>query len=403
MLGERVAQVLVQRCDAVVVEGRGARAEDRHVVRLGAEGLAVAHELAAHVAHRVGGAAALVLVDRDGVGEVEHVDLLELAGRAELRRHDVHRVVDEGDDRRVALADAGGLDEDEVVAGGLGDVDDRAEVLGDLVRPAGGQAAEEDGAGTVVADRVHPDAVAEQGAAALAARGVDGDDRDPQLVLLVDAEAAHELVGERGLARAAGAGEPEDRGGVLGGRLADAGEEGLVEASPFGPGDRPGDGRPVAGEDGVDVGRPLLPQVDVARLDEGVDHAGQAEALAVLGGEDAHARVAQPLDLGGDDDAAAAAEDLDVPGTALAEQLDEVLEVLDVPALVGADRHALDVLVDRRLDHLGDGAVVPEVDDLGPLALEDAPHDVDRRVVTVEEGGRGDEAHRVGGRVQRHD
>ena len=51
--------------------------------------VAVAAHLLAHVAQRVLGAAAVELVDHDQVGEVEHVDLLELAWRAELRRHDV--------------------------------------------------------------------------------------------------------------------------------------------------------------------------------------------------------------------------------------------------------------------------------------------------------------------------
>ena len=117
-------EVLEQRRDAVVVERRGRGAEHRHVLGLLPERLAVADELAADVAQRVLGAAALELVDRDDVGEVEHVDLLELRGGAELRRHDVHRRVDEGHDRGIALADAGGLDDHEVVAGGLEQVDD---------------------------------------------------------------------------------------------------------------------------------------------------------------------------------------------------------------------------------------------------------------------------------------
>ena len=77
------AQVLVERGDAVVVEPRrrwcrtpAARSGRR------AEVLAVAGQLAADVAQRVLGAAALELVDRHGVGEVEHVDLLELADAA---------------------------------------------------------------------------------------------------------------------------------------------------------------------------------------------------------------------------------------------------------------------------------------------------------------------------------
>ena len=64
---------------------------------------------------------------------------------------------------------------------------------------------------------------------------------------------------------------------------------------------------------------------------------------------------------------------------------DQVLEVLHVPALVGRHRDALDVLLERGVDHLLHGAVVAEVDHLAALALEDPPHDVDRGVVTVEQ------------------
>jgi hypothetical protein len=76
--------VLVQSGDAVVVERRGGRAEHRHVLRLLPERLTVAHQLAADVTQGVLRAAALELVDRDDVGEVEHVDLLQLRRRAEL-------------------------------------------------------------------------------------------------------------------------------------------------------------------------------------------------------------------------------------------------------------------------------------------------------------------------------
>ena len=58
-------------------------------------------------------------------------------------------------------------------------------------------------------DRVHADAVAQQRAAGALARRVDGDDGELQRVALVEAEAAHQFVGERGLAGAAGAGDAE--------------------------------------------------------------------------------------------------------------------------------------------------------------------------------------------------
>jgi hypothetical protein len=71
-----------------------------------------------------------------------------------------------------------------------------------------------------------------------------------------------------------------------------------------------------------------------------------------------------------------------------------------VAALVRRDRDALDVLLDRRVDDLLDRAVVPEVDHLGPLGLEDPAHDVDGGVVAVEEARRGHQPDRVRGDVE---
>jgi hypothetical protein len=65
------------------------------------------------------------------------------------------------------------------------------------------------------------------------------------------------------------------------------------------------------------------------------------------------------------------------------------------PPLVRADRDALDVLLQRGRHDLVDRAVVAEVDHLRAHPLQDAPHDVDRRVVAVEQARRGDEAHLV--------
>ena len=108
-----------------------------------------------------------------------------------------------------------------------------------------------------------------------------------------------------------------------------------------------------------------------------------------------HAVALQLGDLGRHDDAAAAAEHLDVLAAALLQQVDHVLEVLDVPALVRADRDALHVFLQRGGDHFVDRAVVAQVDHLGAHALQDAPHDVDRGVVAIEERGGGDEPHLV--------
>jgi len=82
-----------------------------------------------------------------------------------------------------------------------------------------------------------------------------------------------------------------------------------------------------------------------------------------------------------------------------AQQVDHVLEILDVSALVGADGDALNVLLQGGRDHLIDAAVVTQVDDLRPHALQDAAHDVDRCVMPVEQACCGDEAHLVRGAV----
>ncbi len=392
--------MLVERGDAVVVEASRRGAEDRHVGWLLAERLPVANQLAADVPQCVCRATTLELVDRDDVGEVEHVDLLQLGGGAELGGHHVERGVDEGHDGGVALADARGLDDHQVEAGALEDVDHVGQVLGHLVGPAGGHRAEVD---AIAVERVHPDPVAQQCAAALASGGVDREHGYPQLVLLVDPEAPHQLVGERRLARAAGAGDAEHRHCPAAGRGAQRGQDVVRQPALLGRGDRPGDGEPVATEHllgGDDAAVVVVEEVAVARGDHGVDHPDQAHPLAVLGGEDRHAALAQPGDLLAHDDPAATTDDLHVAGALGAQRLDEVLEVLDVTALVGRDGDAVHVLLDRRVDDLLHRAVVPEVDHLAPLALEDPPHDVDRGVVAVEEARGGDEAHRVGRYVE---
>ena len=137
----------------------------------------------------------------------------------------------------------------------------------------------------------------------------------------------------------------------------------------------------------------VVREVGVGRGDDLVDHALQAELLPVLGREDAgDAVVVQLLDLGRNDHAAAAAEHLDVAGAALAQQVQHVLEELDVAALVGRDGDAVRVFLDRAVDDLLDRPVVAQMDDLAAGRLQDAPHDVDRRVVAVEQACRGHEA-----------
>ncbi len=132
--------------------------------------------------------------------------------------------------------------------------------------------------------------------------------------------------------------------------------------------------------------------VEVGALDHRVDHAVETHGAAVFGGEDlGHAVGFELFDLARHDHPAAAAVDLDVLGAAFFQEIDHVLEELDVAALVGGDRDALGVLLDGGVDDFLDRAVVAEVDDLCAVRLQDAAHDVDGRVVAVEQRRRGHE------------
>ncbi len=91
------------------------------------------------------------------------------------------------------------------------------------------------------------------------------------------------------------------------------------------------------------------------------------------------------LDLLGDDGPPAAAEDPDVSGAQLAQAIHQVAEELEVSPLVGGDRDGVGVLLDRGRDDLVDGAIVTQMNHLGTLSLEDAPHDVDGGIVSVEQ------------------
>ena len=213
LLNETRRERLIECGDAVVVEARRDGAVHRRFVRRLLEKLAIALILLAHVAQRVGGAFAIELVDGDEVGEVEHVDFLELARRAELGRHHIQRRVDVRHDRRVALADTRGLDHDQVETRDFAGSERVGQRLGDFTRGiARCQRAHVNiRALSIRMDGVHADAVAEQRAARFAPRWVDRNDRDSELVVLVEAEAADKLVGQRAFSGASGAGDSQNR------------------------------------------------------------------------------------------------------------------------------------------------------------------------------------------------
>jgi hypothetical protein len=208
---------LIKRGDAVVVEARSHGAEDRHFRGTLTEGLVVALILLAHVAQGVIGALAVEFVDGHEIGEIEHVDLLELRRGAELGRHHIQRGVDQRHDGRVALTNPRGFDDHQIEAGQLAG----GEHFGQGGRELGARVTRRQRAHVDVRmlDGVHPDAVAEQRTTGTLARGVDGNDRQLDAVALVEPEAAHQFVGQRRLAGAAGASDAEGRDFQPGGRI----------------------------------------------------------------------------------------------------------------------------------------------------------------------------------------
>ena len=144
----------------------------------------------------------------------------------------------------------------------------------------------------------------------------------------------------------------------------------------------------VAGRSIVGLSREVA-GAEVALLEHEIDHPLQTEFHSLIGRE--HPADAISLELGNlffDDDTAAATENLDMPGVRFVEQVIHVLEVLHMTALVRRNGDALHILLDGGLDDFPHGAVVAEVDHLGPARLQDPADDIDRRVVAVEKTGR---------------
>ena len=170
---EQARERVEQPVDPGIVEPARYRREDRDLGIRPLHGRVISPPLLAHVAQRILRAPLLELVESDQLGEIEHVDLLELARGTILAGHHVHRHVDEVDDLRVALADACRLHHDQIEPGALEQVDGVGQYrAGREVPPPGRQRTHED---LLVGERVHPDAVAEQRAAAPAAGRIHGD------------------------------------------------------------------------------------------------------------------------------------------------------------------------------------------------------------------------------------
>ena len=236
---------------------------------------------------------------------------------------------------------------------------------------------------------------------------------------IIGQEAPHQLVGEARFSRAARAGDAQHgdrrplRAGLRQGfhPVFEVAGRFLVDQAqrpPFVEGQQPGQGlhrtvrEPGAGSAAPVFAGGFQPRQFPLRVDlryhgagrhQMLDHAHQTHLVPVFGGINlGHPIGLQFRHLPGHDGAAPPAEHLHRSRAALAQQVHHVGEELHVSALVGTDRDALHVFLDGGVHDLAHRAVVPQMDHLGALALDNAPHHVDGRVVPVEEAGGRDDA-----------
>ncbi len=186
---------------------------DRHPVVVQVELEPVALPLFPNVAQGVLGPALFVLVQDHHLGVIEHVDLLELAGRAVVGGHHVDRKIDQVDDLGIGLADAGGFDQHQAETGGTQETDALLQyAAGGQVLAPRGHRAHVDALGS---EGIHPDPVAQQRAAGAPPGGIDGENRDLHVGKVLQ-EAVDQLVGDRRFAGPAGAGQAHDRHAAVG-------------------------------------------------------------------------------------------------------------------------------------------------------------------------------------------
>ena len=147
---------------------------------------------------------------------------------------------------------------------------------------------------------------------------------------------------------------------------------------------------------GLDILGRKTGQVLVAAHHHLANHAGQAHLLAILGAVNTRYPIGMQLaDFRRHNHAAAAAKHLDVRAAPAFKQVHHVFEILDVSALIRTDGDALRVFLQGGGDNLVNAAVVSQMNHFCAHALQDAPHDVDGRVVPVKQTGSRHKTHLV--------
>ena len=85
--------------------------------------------------------------------------------------------------------------------------------------------------------------------------------------------------------------------------------------------------------------------------------------------------------------------------TARAQQVNHVLKILHMPALVRTNSNALHIFLQCGSNHFVDTAVVPQVNDLGTHTLQNAAHDINGSIVPVKQAGSRDKTNFMAGAI----
>src|SRR5664279_3683874 len=97
--------------------------------------------------------------------------------------------------------------------------------------------------------------------------------------------------------------------------------------------------------------------------------------------------VLQPLYFCWQDGSATATKNPDMTAAVYIQQFEQVGKEFDMAALVRRDRDRLHVFFDSCFRDFVHASVVTEVNHFHSPGLQDTAHDIDRRIVPVEEGG----------------
>lgn len=90
---------------------------------------------------------------------------------------------------------------------------------------------------------------------------------------------------------------------------------------------------------------------------------------------------------GSSNGSAPTAENLYMAATFFFQQIFHVLEEFDMTTLVTGDGNSMSIFLNSTIDNLCNRAIVTKMNDLGTLALHDAPHNIDGSVMAVKQRG----------------